>query len=691
MKLYSRFFALLFLIWAFSACQPSPQNDTPDNPTDESADDFKFLTEQFADIKIIRYQVPGFESLSPEKKKLLYYLYEAALSGRDIIYDQKYKHNLAIRRTLENIVNTYSGERSGENWDKFMEYVKRVWFSNGIHHHYSSKKMEPGFDQAYFAELTSKSDQAGFPLAEGETVEALIAKITPPIFDPAVDAKLVNKAADVDKIATSANNFYEGVTQAEVEAFYNKIAVKNDPKPLSYGLNSKLMKQDGKIVEKVYKVGGMYDKSIIEIVKWLEKASSVAENEKQKAAFDLLIKFYRTGDLKTFDDYNIAWVEDTDSDIDVINGFIEVYGDPLGYKGTFESVVEVKDPEASSAMAVLAQNAQWFEDNSSIQKEHKKSSVKGVSYNFINVVMEAGDASPSTPIGINLPNANWIRKEHGSKSISLGNIEHAYDKASGKGMLEEFAWSEEEIQRSKKHGDVAGKLHTAMHEVIGHASGQINPGVGTPKETLKQYASTLEEARADLVALYYLMDQKLVDLGLMESLEVGKTEYDGYIRNGMMLQLRRLKAGEEIEEDHMRNRQLIAAWVFEKGQADKVVERKERDGKVFFVVNDYEKARVLFGDLLREIQRIKSEGDFKAAEALVEGYGVKVDPVIHAQVLQRSEKLKSAPYGGFINPKLIPVMDEHGNLIDVRIEYPSDFTQQHLEYSKTHSFLPTYN
>ncbi|MCB9235631.1 MAG: dihydrofolate reductase [Bacteroidia bacterium] len=657
----------------------------------EADQDFRWKTEQFADLKIVRYQVPGFEQLDLKKKKLLYYLYEAALSGRDMIYDQNYKHNLAIRRTLENIYNTYSGDKSGTEWQGFEVYLKRVWFSNGIHHHYSSKKLVPGFTEAYFDGLVKGSDQAGFPL-EGETdLASFMAKIKPIIFDPEVDAKRVNKDGGVDMVTGSANNFYEGMSQAEAEAFYDNMIDKEDDHAISYGLNSKLVKEGDQIMEKVYKSGGMYGGAIEKIVYWLQKASEVAESPEQKAAFDKLVEFYQTGDLKVFDEYSIAWVNATKDDIDVINGFIEVYGDPMGYKGSFESVVELNDFEASARMEVVAANAQYFENNSPIMDEHKKKNVIGVSYKVVNVVMEAGDASPSTPIGINLPNANWIRADYGSKSVSLGNIVEAYDKASGYGGLDEFAYSDEEKARAKAHGGISDKMHTALHEVIGHASGQIEPGIGTPKQTLKNYASTLEEGRADLVALYYLMDPKLIELGLIETLDVGKCEYDSYIRNGMMYQLRRLELGENVEEDHMRNRQLIAQWCFEKGAADNVIEKKVENNKTYYVINDYDKLRDLFGQLLREIQRIKSKGDFEAAKALVEGYGVKVDQALHKEVLDRAAKLTSAPYGGFINPSYEPVMDEKGEIIDVKIIYPDDFTKQHLDYSKTHSFLPTYN
>ncbi len=654
-------------------------------------EEFKYQTEQFADLRIQRYQVPGFDTLSLQRKKLAYYLYQAALSGRDIIWDQHYKHNLYIRRTLEAIVKNYKGDRTTDDFKKFMVYTKRVWFSNGIHHHYSSIKIMPGFSSKYFAELVKNSPGGDFPLQKDETLDDLIQKLTPILFDPTIDAKRVNLDPKVDMIATSANNFYEGVTQREVERYYKRIINPNDPHPISYGLNSKMMKKNGKIVERVWKVGGMYSPAIEKIVYWLEKASQVAENDKQKKALDLLIKYYKTGDLKVFDEYNIAWVQDTNSLIDVVNGFIEVYGDPLGYRGSFESVVSVKDMEATKRIATISNNAQWFEDNSPIMDAHKKKNVKGVSAKVITVVVESGDASPSTPIGINLPNSNWIRAEYGSKSVSLGNIIHSYNKVSeGSGMLEEFWYSQKDIELAKKYGTIANDLHTDMHEVIGHASGKLEPGVGTPKETLKNYSSTLEEARADLVALYYILDPKLVEIGVMPSTDVGKVAYLRYILNGLMLQLRRLQPGENLEEAHMRNRQLIAKWAYEMGKADNVIEEVHKDGKTYFVINDYQKLRILFGRLLREIQRIKSQGDYKAARELVENYGVKVDPRLHEEVLQRFKKLNIAPYGGFINPRLVPVM-EGDEIVDVKVEYPDDFTEQMLEYARDYSFLPTYN
>ena len=652
---------------------------------------FQFKTEQFADLYIARYQVPGFDELPLKQKRLIYYLYQAALSGRDIYYDQNYKYNLLVRRTLEAIVNGYTGDRDTEDFEKFLVYTKRVWFSNGIHHHYSTIKFLPNIPPEYFAALVRNTPAETLLLKEGQAVEELTAFLTPIIFDPDVAAKKVNIDPGVDQVARSATNYYEGLTQAEVEAYYEKVIDKSDPTPISYGLNSKLVKDNGQIREKVWKVGGMYSPAIERIVYWLEKASGVAENEQQKATFDKLIEYYHTGDLHTFDEYNIAWVQDVNSRVDVINGFIEVYADPLGYRGAFESVVSFKDMTATKRIEAISDQAQWFEDNSPIIEAHKKAEVTGISASVITVVVESGDCSPSSPIGSNLPNANWIRATHGSKSVSLGNIVDSYTEvAKGTGFLEEFAFSPEEIDRAKKWGTLARNLTLDMHEVIGHASGRLEPGVATPKETLKSYASTLEEARADLVALYYVVDPKLIEIGVMPELDVGKAGYDRYIRNGLMTQLARIKPGDNIEEAHMRNRQLIAAWVYEKGQSDKVIERVVRDGKTYFVINDYDQLRELFGQLLREVQRIKSQGDYKAGKDLVETYGVKVEPELHAEVLERYGKLGIAPYGGFINPRLTAVMDGD-KIVEVEIEYPIDFTNQMLEYARDYSFLPTYN
>jgi len=657
----------------------------------EKQDEFKYQTEQFADLAILRFKVAGFEELSPKQKEMLYYLYEAALAGRDIFWDQNYKHNLKVRRTLEAVVDSYTGNKTNENFDKFMVYTKRVWFSSGIHHHYSSAKIIPDFSKEYFAELVNNSDSSKLPLSDGETVEQLISMLTPIIFDPEIDGKKVNLDSNADLIKTSAVNFYdEGITQEEVEEFYSKMEKKNDPQPIWYGLNSKVIKENGVLKEKVWKTGGMYSSAIEKIVYWLEKASSVAENETQKAALDKLIEYYKTGNLKTWDEYNILWVQDTSSRIDVVNGSVEVYNDPLGHKGSYQSLVSIKDLDATKRINAIGNEAQWFEDNSPIMDEHKKKNVVGISAKVITVVAGSGDVSPSSPVGVNLPNANWIRQQYGSKSVSLGNISESYDKVSSKGVLEEFCYTDEEIKLAKEHSTLAGNLHTDLHEVIGHASGQINPDIGTPKQTLKNYASAIEEARADLVALYYAIDPKLVDIGVMSTIDVGKAEYNSYIRNGLMLQLRRIIPGDDIEESHMRNRQAISRWVYEMGKKDNTIEKKVKDGKTYFVINDYQKLRELFGQLLREIQKITSEGDFEAAKNFIETYGVKVDPNLHKEVLVRYKKLNVAPYKGFINPKLVPVYED-GKITNVKIEYPDDFTEQMMDYAKNHSFLPINN
>jgi dipeptidyl-peptidase-3 len=646
----------------------------------EVKEEFQFQTETFADLKLIRYQIPGFDKLSLQQQKLVYYLSEAGYAGRDIIWDQNYRHNLSIRRALENIILNYKGDTSTEDWNNFLTYTKRVWFANGIHHHYSMAKFTPDFSKEYFMSLM---EETGSSLND----EALMA-----IFDENFDAKKVNLDPEKGLVLGSAVNFYApDITEDEVDAYFASIKDNETTEPISYGLNSKLIRGENGIEEKVYKLDGMYGEAIAEIISWLEKAVTVAENEAQRKALELLIEYYKTGDLKTWDAYNIAWVAATEGDIDYINSFIEVYNDPKGYTGSFESIVEITDFEASAQMKVLSDNAQWFEDNSSIMEEHKKKNIKGVSYKVVSVASESGDASPSTPIGVNLPNANWIRATHGSKSVSLGNIVYAYAQAGGKGMLDEFCHDEEEIERAKKHSKLAGKLHTALHEVLGHASGQLNPGVGTPKETVKSYASTLEEGRADLVALYFLMDEKLIELGLMESLETGKAEYDSYIRNGLMAQMQRLEPGADIEEAHMRNRQWVSAWAFERGMKDNVISKVSRDGKTYFEINDYKKLQYIFGELLREVQRIKSEGDYDACQALVEGYGVKVDQDIHKEVLARVEKLNIPPYGGFINPKLVPTTNEAGEITSIEVTYPDDFTKQMLDYAKNYSFLPDYN
>lgn len=678
---------------AATAPAPNPAASAVSAELAAEAEQFVYEADRFADIRILRYQVPGFESLSLQQKTLLYYLSEAGMSGRDIMWDQNYRHNLRIRRLLEEIVKHYPGDRSSEAFSAFMTYTRRVWFANGIHHHYSGDKFQPGFSAATLRELAEATDAAGarWPLDPGQSLDDLLTLLEPVLFDPSVDARKVETAAGVDKVQASAVNFYEGVTEDEVTAYYSAKTNPDPQRPVSHGLNSKLVKVDGELQERVWKVGGMYSPAIERIVYWLEQAITVAENEAQRRALELLVAYYRSGDLADFDAYNVAWVADTESAVDVINGFIEVYNDPMGLRGSFESVVSVRDVEATRRIAAIAEQAQWFEDNAPIQEEHKKRPVVGITGKVINVVSETGDSSPATPIGINLPNSDWIRAEHGSKSVSLSNITTAYD-ATESGALEEFAWDEAEVARSRQWAALAGLLHTDMHEVIGHASGRVNPGVGSPAETLRQYASTLEEGRADLVALYYMMDPMLIEIGVMPSLEVGLAEYDRYIRNGLMTQLYRIEPGRNLEEAHMRNRQLIAAWAYEQGRADNVIERRVRDGKTYFVINDYQALRGLFGQLLREIQRIKSEGDFAAGQALVENYGTRVDPELHAEVLARYAPLNVAPYSGFINPVLVPVLAQDGERItDVRIEYPADFSAQMLDYAERYSWLPHNN
>lgn len=649
---------------------------------------FKWQVEQFADLRIMRYQVPGFESLTPRQKELVYYLSEAALCGRDIIWDQHYKYNLTVRRTLEAIYKGYTGNRDIEDWRQFVVYLKRVWFSNGIHHHYSSDKIVPGFSREYFASLFSNTPPSAF-YCDLKKNDALLAELIPILFDPGIAPKRVNQAAGVDLVASSACNYYEGLTQREAEEFYSSIRDTSDLTPVSYGLNSKLVKDNGRIFEKVWKVGGMYGPAIKRIVFWLGKAAGIAENHRQKQAINKLIEYYNTGDLRKFDDYNIAWVGDVDSRVDFVNGFIEIYGDPLGYKASWEAVVSFKDIEATKRAEIISANAQWFEDNSPIDNNFKKKEVKGVTAKVITVVMLGGDCHPSTPIGINLPNADWIRKHYGSKSVTMDNITYAYDQAAlGNGFMEEFAWSAEEVELNTRYGYLAGNLHTDLHECLGHGSGQL--AVGVKGDELKNYGSVLEEARADLFALYYIMDTKMIELGVMPNLDVAKTEYCNYIRNGLMTQLTRIEPGRKIEQAHMRNRQLIASWCYEKGITENVIERKTRNGKTFFVINDFQRLRELFGGLLREIQRIKSTGDFVAGRQIVETYGVEVDTNLHREVLERYARLKLAPYGGFINPKLVPVM-ENDAIVDVRVEYPDHFAGQMLEYSERYSFLPSVN
>ncbi|MDO4165111.1 MAG: dihydrofolate reductase [Bacteroides sp.] len=658
--------------------------------TTAEAEKFSYTVEQFADLQLLRYRVPGFEELSLKQKELVYYLTEAALQGRDILFDQNGKYNLRIRRALEAVYTGYTGDKTSPDFKAMEVYLKRVWFSNGIHHHYGCEKFVPGFTPEFFKQALQSVDASTLPLGEGQTLDQFCDEIFPVIFDPAVMPKRVNQAAGEDLILTSACNYYDGVTQQEAEDYYNALKDPKDETPISYGLNSRLVKEDGKIQEKVWKVGGLYSPAIEKIVYWLKKAEGVAETPEQKAVIAKLVEYYETGDLKTFDDYSILWVKDLNSRIDFVNGFTESYGDPLGMKVSWESLVNFKDLEATRRTEIISSNAQWFEDHSPVDASFKKEQVKGVSAKVITAAILAGDLYPSTAIGINLPNANWIRSHHGSKSVTIGNITDAYNKAAhGNGFNEEFVYSDAELQRIDKYGDLTGELHTDLHECLGHGSGKLLPGVDP--DALKAYGSTIEEARADLFGLYYVADPKLVELGLTPDGEAYKAEYYTYLMNGLMTQLVRIEPGNNVEEAHMRNRQLIARWVFEKGAADKVVEMVKKDGKTFVVVNDYEKLRALFGELLAEIQRIKSTGDFAAARDLVENYGVKVDPTLHAEVLERYKKLNLAPYKGFVNPKYEAVTDADGNITDVKVTYGEGYAEQMLRYGKDYSNLPSIN
>ena len=650
-----------------------------------AAPEFQWQIDQFADLRILRYQVPGFEALTPAQKELVYYLSEAALCGRDIIFDENYKHNLTVRRTLDAIVQGYKGDRNDPRWAEFMTYAKRVWFSNGIHHHYSNDKFVPGFDADYFAALVKGTEGAGFPLAEGQSVDGLVALLKPILFDPAVAPKKVSQDSTKDLVANSAVNFYKGVTQAEVEAYYKGIVDPKDETPVSYGLNTRVVKANGRVVEQVAKIDGLYGPAIAKIVYWLERAAGVAENDQQRKVIDALVAYYKSGRLEQFDEYNILWVGDLASLVDFVNGFIEVYNDPLGLKGSWESVVDFKDLAATKRADTISANAQWFEDNSPVDPRFKKKEVKGVSAKVITAAMLGGDCYPSTPIGINLPNANWIRKNYGSKSVTIENITYAYDQSSLKSPFgPEFTYSAELLERAKTYGPLAGNIHTDLHEVLGHGSGQLMPGVGT--ESLKNYHSAIEESRADLFALYYIMDDKMVELGLLPSIEAAKAEYDLDIRNGLMTQLVRIQPGKTIEEAHMRARAMVAQWVYDRGKPENVIERVMKDGKTYFVVNDYAKLRGLFGRLLAEVQRITSEGDYEAAKALMETYGVQVDQGLHKEVLDRYAKLHLAPYAGFVNPVYTPVI-ENGKIVDVKIAITEGYVEQMLRYGRDYSFL----
>ena len=666
-----------------TACGGNPK-------TTAEAEKIDYTVEQFADLQILRYRVPGFEDLSLKQKELVYYLTEAALQGRDILFDQNGKYNLTIRRMLEAVYTGYKGDKNTPDFKAMEVYLKRVWFSNGIHHHYGSEKFVPGFTPEFFRQAVQSVDAATLPLVEGQTVEQLCEEVFPVIFDPTVMPKRVNQAAGEDLVLTSACNYYDGVTQQEAEDFYNALKNPQDETPVSYGLNSRLVKEDGKIQEKVWKVGGLYGQALEKIVYWLKKAEGVAETPEQKAVIAKLMEFYETGDLKTFDEYAILWVKDLNSRIDFVNGFTESYGDPLGMKASWESLVNFKDLEATRRTELISGNAQWFEDHSPVDGQFKKEKVKGVSAKVITAAILAGDLYPATAIGINLPNANWIRSQHGSKSVTIGNITDAYNKAAhGNGFNEEFVYSDAELQLIDKYADVTDELHTDLHECLGHGSGKLLPGVDP--DALKAYGSTIEEARADLFGLYYVADPKLVELGLTPSADAYKAQYYTYLMNGLMTQLVRIEPGNNVEEAHMRNRQLIARWVYENGAAEKVVELVKKDGKTYVVINDYEKVRDLFGRLLAEIQRIKSTGDYAGAHDLVEAYAVKVDPALHAEVLERYKKLNLAPYKGFVNPKYEVVTDADGTITDVTVTYDEGYAEQMLRYSKDYSTLPSVN
>ena len=652
-----------------------------------ATDTFTYEVDRFEDISVLKYRLPGFEQLSPAEKELIYWLSEAALCGRDILWDQNFKYNLVIRRTIEAIIDSYDGDREAEEYKSFITYAKRVFFANGIHHHYSNDKFVPGFSKEYFDVLVSSCDPSLLPLKEGETAADLIAWLTPVLFDPQLYARRVDQSEGADMITASANNFYEGVSQAEVEKYYASLADPSDPRPVSWGLNSKVVKVDGKVTEIPYKSGGLYGEAIDRIISYLEKARNVALSETQRKELDLLIDYYRTGDLKTWDEYNVIWAGNTDLPVDYINGFIETYGDPMGMKATWEAVVDYKDLEASKRTALITENAQWFEDNSPVSPEYRKEKVTGVAASVINVAMLGGDCYPASPLGINLPNSNWIRTEAGSKSVTLANITDAKDIVSrGSGFLEEYAWDQAEIDRAVKFGSLSDALHTDMHECIGHASGKLAPG--TDPNALKNYASPLEEMRADLFALYFMMDPKMTELGLMPSDEPAKAMYDNYIRNGFLTQIVRIKPGKDIEQAHMRCRSAIAHWVFEKGREGNVIETVSRDDKTFVRINDYSMLRTIFGEMLREVQRIKSEGDFEAGRSMIENYGVKIDQDLHKEILARYEKLYLAPYSGFVNPMMTAVTDAQGRITDVKIEYCDDYLRQMMEYGKKYSFLP---
>ena len=651
---------------------------------EQQEDTFEYQVEQFADLQILRYRVPGFEKLSLRQKQLIYYLSQAALEGRDILFHQNGKYNLPVRRLLEAVYVAYKGPRDTDEFRAFEVYLKRVWFANGIHHHYSCDKFVPGFTPDYFRSLVESLPADALPLAEGETCTKLCNRLFPVIFDPEVMPKRVNQADGEDLILTSAANYYEGVTQQEAEDFYAAMKTPGETEPVMYGMNSRLVKKDGVVQEEVWKIGGMYGEALQKIVSWLDKAAEVAENDRQREVIRLLTEFYRTGDLKTFDAYSIVWLKDTDSQVDFVNGFIESYGDPLGIKASWESIVNFKDLEATRRTELISENAQWFEDHSPVAPQFRKEKVKGVSAKVITAAMLGGDLYPSTAIGINLPNSNWIRSVHGSKSVTIGNLTSAYNQAArGNGFRDEFVYSPVEIGLLDKYADITGDLHTDLHECLGHGSGRLLPGVDP--DALKAYGSTIEEARADLFGLYYIPDPRMVELGLVPDAEAYKAEYYAYMMNGLMTQLVRIEPGCNVEEAHMRNRQLIARWALEQGAEQKVVELVVRDGKTFVRINDYEQLRSLFGRLLAEVQRIKSEGDYEAARQLVETYAVRIDPALHAEVLERYRQLHLAPYKGFINPVYTPCYDAEGRWTDVKVDYTEGYAAQMLRYSRDYA------
>ena len=680
-----KIFAIGMTALVFAGCTADKKQVVSDLAA-PAPENFEYVVDQFADMQVLRYRVNGLETLTLRQQEMLYYLSEAALCGRDILYDQNGKYNLQVRCLLEAVYTDENVDHNSADFKAMETYLKRVWVSNGIHHHYSGDKFVPGFSEPWFEEALMQIPAERLPLRDGQEVSDMMAEIMPVIFDPSVMAIHKNQAAGVDLIETSASNYYEGVTQAEAEAFYNAKKDPNDAEPISYGLNSRLVKRDGVIVEDVYKVGGLYSEAMGAIVGWLEKALAVAETEPQRVALEKLISFYRTGCLKEFDQYAILWVADTESLIDYVCGYTETYGDPLGFKASWEALINFKDLKATERTVKIATNAQWFEDNSPIAPEYKKAECKGVTAKVINAAMMGGDCYPTTPLGINLPNANWIRAAHGSKSVTIENVSEAYAASvQGTGFTEEFAWSDAEIELLNKYKYITDNLHTDLHECLGHGSGKLAPGVDP--DALLAYGAVVEEARADLFGLYYVADDKMVELGLLPDGEAYKAQYYSYIQNGLMTQTTRIELGKNIEQTHMRNRQLISKWVLERSAEDKTVELVQRDGKYYVVVNDYAQLRTYFGELLHEIQRIKSTGDYEAAKALVENYAITIDRDMHAQVLERYARLNMYPYKGFVNPVYTASFDDNGEFTGLAIDYTEDYAAQHLRYSRDYSFL----